>query len=124
MIVSYSTVEDIDAGFRERLFTPLWNTVANRLKAVEFAHVNNLRVRLILGHVGYQRIVHGFETETKFVVETRIPVVEFKQLSIGQKNDRVLDEIFESIKAAYAHFGHEAPAEIDRIWREARTVSK
>ena len=120
MIVSYSTVEDIGAGFRERLFAPRWNIVAERLKAVDFPKIHSVRVRLIIGHVQPKCIVHGFETETKFVVETRIPIEEFKQLSIGEKYDRVLDTIFESIKAAYAHFGDQPPSEIDQIWQEAR----
>jgi hypothetical protein len=123
MIVSYSTIEDIGAGFRSRLFLPRWKVAKEKLRDVSFSRVPAIDARMIIGHVESKRTIVGIEGPS-FVIETRIPIEEFKQLSIGEKNDRVLDTIFESIKAAYAHFGDEAPPEIDRVWQEARMVSK
>lgn len=123
MIVSYSTFEDIGAGFRSRLFRPRWNAAKERLRTIAFDRIPAIDARMIIGHVKSESIVLGIEGPC-FVVETRIPIDEFKQLSISEKNELVLDTIFGSIKATYAHFGDRPPPEIDHIWQEARAVSK
>lgn len=119
MIIGMSTILDQGAGFRTRLFTPRWNFLKQKLSTVEFDSIPALDARIIIGHVEPKRTMVGIEGPS-FVVETRIPIEAFKQLSIQEKNDRVLDVIFESIEATYAHFGEVAPPEIDDIWREAR----
>jgi hypothetical protein len=124
MIVSYSTIEDLGAGFRSRLFLPRWKSAQELLKAVAYERLRVLRARIVIGHVEQGRDIKGFEEAHKFVVETRIPIDEFQQLSIGEKNDLVFDSIFESIKAAYAHFGDTPPPKIDRIWQEVRATGK
>jgi hypothetical protein len=121
MIVSYSTIEDIGAGFRSRIFAPRWKVAKERLREIEFPQVPAIDTRMIIGHVDASRTVEGVEGPS-FVVETRIPIEHFKQFSIREKNDLVLDTIFESIKAVYAHFGETPPAEIDRIWQEVRAL--
>jgi len=100
---------------------PRWKATQAKLEEVDsrLAEVSALRASLIIGHVEPMRTIVGIEGPS-FVVETRIPIEAFKQLSIQEKNDRVLDTIFESIEAAYAHFGEVPPPEIDRIWQEAR----
>jgi hypothetical protein len=123
VIIGMSTIQDQGAGFRTRLFTPRWNFLKERLAAIELKAIPALDARMIIGHVESKRTIVGIEGPS-FVVETRIPIEEFKQLSIGEKNDLVLDTIFESIKAAYAHFGDEAPPEINRIWQDARAIGK
>lgn len=120
MIVGYSTIEDLGAGFRERLFLPRWTVAQEALRGVEFPADIALRVRIVIGHVDRALEVQGSEDQRKFVIESRIPIDEFKQLTIREKNDLVLDVIFESIEATYAHFGEPVPADVGRIWREAR----
>ncbi|MEO6104304.1 MAG: hypothetical protein ABIP44_11815 [Pseudoxanthomonas sp.] len=124
MIIGLSTIQDEGAGFRTRLFAPRWNFLKENLEHVNFSRVPALRARLIIGHVEPKQEVKGFEDSSTFVVETRIPIEEFRQLSIGEKNDRVMDAIFESIKAAYEHFGDTLPPDIDRIWQDARAIRK
>ena len=125
MIVSYSTVEDLGAGFRSRLFMPRWKAIQTRLEVVDsmLPDLAAIRALVIIGNVEPKRTIIGIEGPS-FVVETCIPIAEFKQLSIGEKNDRVLDTIFESIGAAYAHFGTVPPPEIDRVWQETRGIGK
>lgn len=89
---------------------------------VVFDAVPVLEVRLIIGRVDVDRLAYG-EAGSSFVVESRIPIDEFKQLTIREKNDLVLDMIFESIEAAYTHFGEPVPADVGRIWREAREAT-
>lgn len=113
-------MEGIGAGFRSRLFLPMWTRVQESLRGVECKHFDVLRVRLIIDAVSKGRSVLGFEGVDKFVVENRIPIDDFKKLSIQEKNHLVLDAIFESIKAAYANFDESFPEQINRIWREVR----
>jgi len=122
MIVSYSTIEDIGAGFRSRLLMPRWKAAKEKLESIAFPRIEALRIRLIIGHVELRREVQGFEDPSTFVIENRIPIEYFKQFTIREKNNLVLDTIFESIKAVYAHFGDTPPAEIDRIWQEVRAL--
>ena len=121
MIVSYSTIEDIGAGFRSRLLMPRWKVAKERLREIEFASVSAIDARITIGQVAPCLTVVGIEGPS-FVVETRIPIDQFKELTIREKNDLVLDTIFESIKAAYASFDEPLPPEIDRIWQEARVA--
>jgi len=88
-----------------------------------FSRIPAIDARMIIGHVEPKQTIVGVEGPS-FVVETRIPIEDFKQLSIGDKNDRVLDTIFEAIRATYAHFGETPPPEIDRIWQEARSIGR
>ncbi|MBP9154719.1 MAG: hypothetical protein KBF48_07230 [Xanthomonadales bacterium] len=122
MIVSYSTIEDVGAGFRSKLFLPRWKAAKEGLREIPLPKVPALRVRLVIGNVPTLQDVQGFEDETTFVVENRIPIEQFKQLSIREKNDLVLDTIFESIKAVYAHFGEIPPLAIEEIWKEVRAL--
>jgi hypothetical protein len=123
MIVGMSMFEGLGTSFRTRLFLPRWNLVKQRLSTVEFHCIPALQVRVIIDKVDADRRVVGIE-DAAFVVETFVSVDEFKRLSIGEKNDFVLDTIFESIKAAYAHFESTPPPEIDQIWQEARLLAK
>lgn len=123
MIVGYSMIEDLGAGFRERLFLPRWAVVEKALRGVALPADIALRVRIVIGHVDRALEVQGPEDQRKFVIESRIPIDEFKQLTIREKNDLVLDKIFESIEAAYTHFGEPVPEEVGRIWREARDAT-
>lgn len=122
VIVSYSTIEDIGAGFRSKLFMPRWKTAKEKLREIEFLRVPAIDARIIIGNVASARTVIGLE-DVSFVVETRIPIEEFTQLTIRAKNDLVMDTIFESIKAVYVHFGEPVPADIGQIWREAREAA-
>ncbi len=119
MIVSYSTYEELGVGFRERLFLARWKVASEKLRELAFPLVSAIDARLIIGHVDAGRTVVGIEGPS-FVVENRIPMKHFQQLSIRGKNDLVLDTIFESIKATYTHFGETPPPEIDDIWQEVR----
>ena len=121
MIVSYSTIEDIGAGFRSRLFLPRWKAAKEKLEQIALPRIEALRIRLIIGRVESKRTIIGIEGPS-FVIENRIPIEHFKQFTIREKNDLVLDTIFESIKAAYAHFGETPPPEIDHIWQEVRAL--
>ncbi len=121
MIVSYSTYEELGVGFRERLFLPRWKVAKEMLREIEFPRVPAIDARMIIGHVDAVQTAIGIEGPS-FVVETRIPIAHFQQFSIREKNDLVLDTIFESIKATYAHFGETPPPEIDRIWQEVRAL--
>jgi hypothetical protein len=122
VIVAYSTVEDGGAGFRSRLFTARWNLLKQKLADVPLDRVPAIDARMIIGRVERSQRVAGLEGPS-FVVETCIPIAEFKQLSIREKNDLVLDTIVESIKAVYAHFGETPPPEIDSIWQEVRAAA-
>jgi hypothetical protein len=122
VIVSYSTIEDIGAGFRSKLLMPRWKAAKERLREIEFARVPAIDARIIIGQIAPHRTIIGIEGSS-LVVETRIPIDEFKQLSIRAKNDLVLDAIFESIKAAYAHFGDTQPPELEAIWQSVRAAA-
>jgi hypothetical protein len=117
MIVSFSTIEDLGAGFRSKIFLPRWKIAKEKLQEIEFHRVHAIDARIIIGHVDAGRSVKGIEGPS-FVIENRIPIAYFKKLSIREKNDLLLDTIFESIKATYAHFGETLPPEIDHIWHE------
>lgn len=119
MIVSFSTIEELGTGFRAKLLMPRWKAAKERLRDILFLHIPALEARIIIGRVAASQEVIGVEGPM-FVVETRIPIEQFMQLNIREKNDLVLDIIFESIKAAYASFDETMPAEIGRIWQEAR----
>jgi hypothetical protein len=124
MIVGLSTIQDEGAGFRTRLFAPRWNFLKESLRQVEFPSAHAVRVRIVLGQVESRQEAQGFEDASTFVVETRIPIAEFKQLSIGEKSNRVLDVIFQSINVAYAYFGETPSPDVDRIWQEARAIGQ
>ena len=121
MIVSYSTIEDVGTGFRSRLLMPRWKIAKEALRQITFARVPAIDARIIIGRVVSSSAIIGIEGPS-FVVETRIPIDEFKELSIREKNDLVLGTIFESINAAYAHFGDTPPSEIDAIWHDVRAA--
>ncbi len=122
MIIGLSTIQDEGAGFRTRVFMPRWNWLKNELLQINFPQFEELRIRLVIGDVESGCAVQGFEDEMTFVVESRIPIEHFKQFSIREKNDLVLDTIFESIKAAYTHFSEPPPPAIDQIWQEVRAL--
>jgi len=121
MIVSFSTIEDLGAGFRSKLLMPRWKVAKEKLRALSFDYIPALDARIVIGHVEPKRTIVGIEGPS-FVVETRIPIEVFKQLSIREKADRMLDTIFESIEVAYSHFGEVPPPEIASIWQEARST--
>ena len=98
---------------------PRWKDAKEKLREIEFASVPAIDARIIIGQVSPSQTIVGIEGPS-FVVETRIPIEHFRQLTIRTKNDLVLDTIFVSIKAAFANFDEEPPPEIDRIWQEAR----
>ena len=100
---------------------PRWKAAKEKLRALSFDHIPALDARIIIGHVEPKRTIVGIEGPS-FVVETRIPIEVFKQLSIREKNDRVLDTIFDSIGAVYSHFDEVPPPDVARIWQEARAT--
>lgn len=100
---------------------PRWKAAKERLREVDFARVPAIDARIVIGQVVPCKTIIGVEGPS-FVVETRIPIDMFKKLTIREKNDLVLDTIFESVKAVYASFGEPPPPEIDQIWQEARAA--
>lgn len=114
MIVSYGMVEEVGAGFRELVFLKRWRPIKKALLNI-LPEVFPVNAMIIIGHVPRYEKVKGVDGNA-FVVEYGIPVVEFSELLIDQKNQEILDVLFRSIKTSLSSCNVPVPEEVGAIF--------
>lgn len=114
MIVSYGMVEDVGAGFRELLFLRRWRPIKHALLNIA-PQVFPINAMITIGFLSREQRTIGVDGNA-FVVQHDIPIAEFQDLLIEQRNDLVLDILYRTILIAFEHYQLTLPPDVERIF--------
>jgi len=114
MIVSFGMVTDIGAGFRQALFFKRWRHIKEALANIN-VDIYPINAMITIGHLPRAQEIIGVDGNA-FVVKYDIPISEFQDLLIEQRNDEILFTIYKTIEIAFENYKIPMPKEINNVF--------